>query len=123
MIPAADLHLHSVFSEDSDASTESMVLAAIRAGLNTMCFTEHIDPDFPGPPGAWEADPALYGAAIKEAREEYGRQIRVLFGAEFGMQMHLAPRFAALEAQFHFDFILASVHLLERQDQIGRAHV
>ncbi len=116
MIPGADLHLHSVYSEDSDAPVESMVLAGINAGLDTMCFTEHIDLDFPGPPGAWEADPAAYGSAVCEARAKYSGQIRLLFGAEFGMQDGLAARYDDLDARFHFDFVLASVHLLERQD-------
>lgn len=116
MNPGADLHLHSVYSEDSDASVESMVLAGIDAGLDTMCFTEHIDLDFPGPAGAWEADPAAYGAAISDARGKYADRIHLLFGAEFGMQMGLASRYEALEKKHGFDFILASVHLLDRKD-------
>ena len=116
MIPGADLHLHSVYSEDSEAPVESMVLAGIRAGLDTMCFTEHIDLDFPGAPGSWEADPAAYRPAIQKAQEGREEEIRLLFGAEFGMQTHLAARYESLEKEHGFDFILASVHLLERQD-------
>ena len=43
----ADLHLHSSYSGDSDASMEEMIQKAIAAGLNTVCFTEHVDLDYP----------------------------------------------------------------------------
>ena len=43
----ADLHLHSYFSGDCDIPMEEMILAGIEKGLDTMCFTEHNDFDFP----------------------------------------------------------------------------
>ena len=42
-----DYHLHSSFSGDSDAPMEKMIQQGIRLGLPAMCFTEHLDPDFP----------------------------------------------------------------------------
>ena len=116
MSPLADLHMHSVYSEDSKAPVADMVLAGLHAGLDTMCFTEHIDLDFPDQEGAWEADPSLYGPALKEASHQFQGKIRILFGAEFGMQLHLKDRYAALDEQYHFDYTLASMHLLEGKD-------
>ena len=43
----ADYHLHSSFSGDSDTPMEDMVLQGISQGLSTMCFTEHLDMDYP----------------------------------------------------------------------------
>ena len=43
----ADYHLHSSFSGDSEAPMESMILRGIELGLTQMCFTEHMDFDFP----------------------------------------------------------------------------
>ena len=43
----ADCHLHSSFSGDSDTPMEEMVLQGIAQGLDTMCFTEHNDFEYP----------------------------------------------------------------------------
>lgn len=45
--PAIDFHLHSSFSGDSRAPMEDMIQSAIAKGLTHICFTEHIDKDFP----------------------------------------------------------------------------
>ena len=42
----ADYHLHSSFSGDSHTPMEEMVLKGISLGLNSMCFTEHMDLDY-----------------------------------------------------------------------------
>ena len=42
----ADLHLHSSFSGDSQASMKSMIEKAISLGLEHVCFTEHMDIDY-----------------------------------------------------------------------------
>ena len=42
----SDYHLHSHHSGDSDAPMEEMVKNGIAAGLEAMCFTEHVDFDF-----------------------------------------------------------------------------
>ena len=39
----ADYHLHSAFSGDCDAPMEEQVQAALRAGLQYLCFTEHLE--------------------------------------------------------------------------------
>ena len=112
----ADLHMHSVYSEDSKASVADMVTAGMKAGLDTMCFTEHIDLDFPDKEGAWEADPSLYGPALRETGDQFQGKMCLLFGAEFGMQLHLKDRYAALDRKYGFDYILASMHILEGKD-------
>ena len=47
----ADIHMHSNFSSDSDASMESMIQGAIDKGLKTICFTEHLDYEYPADEG------------------------------------------------------------------------
>ena len=44
----ADLHTHTSFSTDSDAPIEQMAQTALEKGLKTICFTEHMDFDYPG---------------------------------------------------------------------------
>ena len=43
----ADIHTHTSFSTDSDEPMESMIKAAISRGLKYLCFTEHMDKDYP----------------------------------------------------------------------------
>ena len=43
----ADCHLHSSFSGDSKAPMPEMIDKGISLGLETMCFTEHNDFDYP----------------------------------------------------------------------------
>ena len=42
-----DTHMHCRFSGDSTADPESMILSAIAKNLNGICFTDHIDYDYP----------------------------------------------------------------------------
>ena len=45
-----DTHLHTSFSSDSDTTMEQMILRRIELGMETLCFTEHFDPDYPDNP-------------------------------------------------------------------------
>ena len=38
-----DAHMHTRFSEDSDASVHSMLDAAIERGMEAVCITDHLD--------------------------------------------------------------------------------
>ncbi len=116
----ADYHLHSHHSGDTDVSMESMVEAAIAAGLTDMCFTEHNDPDYvyvkPEDTGMFDLDiPAYYEAYLK-IRETYGDQINIRFGMELGLQPHLADMLPSIVKSKPFDFILGSSHLCHRMD-------
>ena len=46
-------HIHSSFSGDSDAPMEQMIQEGLKKGLRTMCFTEHMDMDYPEEPGVF----------------------------------------------------------------------
>ena len=43
----SDYHVHSSFSGDSDAPMEDMVKKGIELGLQRICFTDHMDYDYP----------------------------------------------------------------------------
>ena len=45
-----DCHTHTSFSADSDTPMEEMVKKALQLGLSGICFTEHMDPDYPPVP-------------------------------------------------------------------------
>lgn len=44
-----DFHMHSTFSADCEVPMEEMVQAGIKQQLKKICFTEHIDYEYPDP--------------------------------------------------------------------------
>ncbi len=120
----SDFHLHSFFSADSDTPMEDQVRAAIKAGLSSICFTEHFDPDWPyantpkedlGAP--FSVDMKAYLAELSRMRELYGDQIRIFSGIEVG----LAEGFEEETLSFvndhrELDFLIGSVHSCHHGD-------
>ena len=112
----SDFHLHTIFSEDSETPMETMVLSAIRRGLKTICFTEHLDLDFPPEYGTFSLDLNAYTTELFRLQSRYEKDIEILLGIEFGMQPHLWEQYLDITNYYPFDFIIASQHLLDRAD-------
>lgn len=116
----SDYHLHSHFSGDSDAPMEAMILRAVELGFTQMCFTEHMDFDYPvtseTPSGLFEVNTDSYLFDLLRYREKYADQIRVCFGIELGMQPHLSAKNARYVKAHDFDFVIASTHVVKRTD-------
>ena len=116
----ADCHLHSSFSGDSHIPMEEMVLRGIAQGLDTMCFTEHNDFDYPdqedldGTVFLLNTDSYLYDLA--KLKEKYAGKIRLLFGVELGLQPKVLRQNAAYAKSHAFDFIIGSSHLCHDRD-------
>lgn len=116
----SDCHLHSSFSGDSDTPMEEMILQGISQGLETMCFTEHNDfayPDYPSFPGDMfllNTDSYLYDLA--RLKEKYAGKIRLLFGAELGLQPEVMRQNAIFARSHEFDFIIGSSHICHGKD-------
>lgn len=116
----ADCHLHSSFSGDSDTPMEEMVLQGIAQGLDTMCFTEHNDFEYPdaedldGKIFLLNTDSYLYELA--NLKEKYAGKIRLLFGVELGLQPEVVRQNAVYAKSFEFDFIIGSSHLCHGKD-------
>ena len=51
-----DTHMHSQFSGDSEAPQEEMISSAIEKGLAGICFTDHLDIDYPEEPDIFLLD-------------------------------------------------------------------
>ena len=120
MAITADYHLHSDFSGDSKASMESMILRGIELGLTSMCFTEHMDMDFPyskpEEEGMFDLNTDSYLYDFIKYKEKYADKIRLFFGVELGLQPHLRRELAVYAKSFDFDFIIASSHLCNGKD-------
>ncbi len=116
----ADYHLHSNFSGDSDTPMEDMILKGIELGLTEMCFTEHMDMDFPvseaAPPDTFTLNTDSYLYDLIKYKEKYADRIKVCFGVELGLQPHLSKELAKYAKSYDFDFIIASSHICNKTD-------
>lgn len=117
---SADYHMHSSFSGDSEAPMEEMIQKAVSLGLTHICFTEHMDLDFPAteadPAGKFEVNVDSYLYELLRYRKKYDGQIRVNFGIELGLQPQLFREHALLIKQHEFDFVIGSSHICNRRD-------
>ena len=117
---AADCHLHSSYSGDSDTPMEDMILTGIRQGLSTLCFTEHNDFDYPEypdlPKDYFLLDTDSYLCELTALKEKYAGKIRLLFGVELGLQPEALQANALYTGSHAFDFIIGSTHVCRRKD-------
>lgn len=113
----SDYHVHCNFSSDSKATMESMVEKAISLGFTRICFTDHMDYDYPAQYElSFVFDPEEYFIKLREVKERYKDQITVLFGIECGLRPDLSKRFSTLVNSYPFDFVLCSTHIVDDLD-------
>ncbi len=116
----ADFHMHSHHSADSQAAMEDMIKSALDKGLKHICFTEHMDHNYPPteeyPGGAWECNVDSYLYELLGYRAKYDRQLEVRFGLEIGMQETVVRENAITAREHEFDFIIGSIHLVNGMD-------
>ena len=113
-----DCHMHSEFSADSGTPTADMIRQAIALGFKGICFTEHLDPDYPPTPDDLEfaLDIPAYYTKLNELKETYKNQIHIHFGIEIGLQLHLKQYFHNLLKEYPFDFVIGSSHVVHGAD-------
>ena len=89
-----DCHMHSSFSADSETPMEDMIQTAVDKGLTGICFTEHLDPDYPETPENldFSLDIPAYRQRLFELADAFRDQISVNFGIELGLQPHLSQK-------------------------------
>ncbi len=110
-----DYHMHSRVSYDGEGDPQEMVLAAAKAGLKEICFTDHLDY---GP--SWDGVTKLtfetetYNEAYNGLIAPEGLLIRR--GFEFGMTPDNQKELEKDLARRPFDFVLGSVHFVDGFD-------
>lgn len=116
----SDFHTHSKFSGDSKTPMRDMIEGAISQNLNTLCFTEHNDPDFiydeNDTPGMFDLDTSAYLKSADKYKELYRDKIQILNGVELGIQEHLSESLSDYIKSYPFDFVIASSHLCDGMD-------
>ncbi|HZW67496.1 MAG TPA: histidinol-phosphatase HisJ family protein [Pseudogracilibacillus sp.] len=110
-----DYHLHSDFSADCSITTEQMVQGAIEKGLKEICFTEHIDYEYPDKDFIFEFDMNQYAKEIERLQAKYADTITIKKGIELGLQPYLLPKYEALMAEETFDFVISSIHTADKK--------
>jgi len=111
-----DTHMHSRFSGDSEAEPEAMVSAAMSLGLAGVCFTDHLDYDYPEEPELFLLDFDAYEKKILSLQKEYEDVFPVNYGIEIGLQPQVAKQNNAVIAAHDFDFVIGSSHVCDHMD-------
>ena len=111
-----DQHMHCNFSGDSDALPEDMIKAGIAHGLSGICFTDHLDYDYPEEPNIFLLDFDNYFKVLSDLKEKYADKISVNIGIELGLQIQAAGQNLAVAEKYPFDFIIGSSHVVNHMD-------
>lgn len=111
-----DFHMHSNHSEDCNTPMEETIQSAIEKGFKAICFTEHLDYDYPDPDFTFDLDMDAYNQEIGALQKKFADQITIYKGIEIGIQPHLFERYEKFFAKETFDFIICSLHASDRKD-------
>ncbi len=118
----SDSHVHTAFSTDSKEPMEQMLMAAIENGFPSICFTDHMDYNFPviynkssdtEPPFFLDTD--AYLSEIKRLIPLYP-QIKIRTGIELGLKEDAKNNCMELLNSYKFDFVIGSTHLVDNTD-------
>ena len=116
----ADYHLHTHNSGDSTAPMKGMIESAIDKCLSEICFTEHMDLDFPVmkevAPDTFTLDIDSYREELFRFKEEYKNKIIIKYGIELGLQTQIIDQNKSLIKSHDFDFVIGSIHLVDKKD-------
>lgn len=116
-----DTHMHTHFSGDSEADPKDMIRAAKALGLSGICFTDHLDLDFPDEPELFLMDVDQYIEEMNTlvSHTQQGgttKPLEMRIGIELGLQPHLAEKHRKLTASHPFDFVIGSSHVVHGKD-------
>lgn len=105
-----DYHIHTSFSCDSETPMISMAEAAHKRGLTEICFTDHIDLDFPGGID-FVFDFDKYDMVVNETKKAFP-DMNIRKGVEAGLDPGTKQELQRLISGSNFDYVIGSVHLV-----------
>jgi len=109
-----DLHVHSTCSIDGASTIEEYAAQAEGLGLAEVGFCEHVDLD-PRDRGCGYLDPERYDREMEVARS-VARDVVLRQGVEITYQSGLQASLETWLAGHPWDYVIASVHLLDYAD-------
>jgi histidinol-phosphatase (PHP family) len=110
-----DCHMHTRFSTDSRMEPEEACITSIGLGLDGIAVTDHLDFDYPGGE-SFVIDFDEYFSQMETLAEKYKGKLKVLKAMEVGIQPHVIDESLNVINSYPFDYILASVHIIDRAD-------
>lgn len=111
-----DSHIHTNFSSDSDMLPETACEKAITRGLTGLIFTDHLDIDYPGFEHLELINLKRYFEYIDILKIKYNEKLLLLKGIEAGIQPGAIEKTAKLVRSYDFDYVIASVHIVDGID-------
>ena len=109
-----DYHIHSEFSNDSEAFLEGICGQAIARGIQEIAITDHVDLQYPQqPPGYTICDMDQYFRTLEKCQQRYQGQLCIRIGMEIGLEPHRFQDYDRLISDYPFDFIIASLHAVD----------
>ena len=105
-----DTHNHCEFSCDSKMTLAQAAVTAEKLGIGII-ITEHWDYEYPTNPEQFLFDRDAYFKQNLPLRSG-----KVLLGIEVGMQSHLAEKENKVPEGYPFDFVIGSIHMMNRLD-------
>ena len=116
-----DYHLHSTVSYDGRSTPIEMAQAAVQAGIQEICFTDHLDYQQSSPREVYAYETEVYRNAY-DGLVLPGLTIR--HGTEISMSPWNREEVRKDIAAYPYDFVLGSVHFIDDIDivQVNRCH-
>jgi len=111
-----DYHLHSHFSGDCQEQMEDIILEAIKKGGKQLCFTDHLDYDYPTTEIEFEFDPDGFLKVFNTLKDKYKDLIHIQKGIEMGLQAHIIDECEAFNKSFEPEFVICSFHVADKKD-------
>ncbi|MDO5301501.1 MAG: histidinol-phosphatase HisJ family protein [Tissierellia bacterium] len=111
-----DTHSHCRYSMDSMEEPRKNIEAAIEGGLKVLAFTDHVDRYEAGHPLDYIFDVEAYFKELRQLKEEYRRDLKILLGVEIGMRPAICEAMDEFVSQYPFDYVIGSIHALADLD-------
>lgn len=110
----SDYHIHSEFSGDSNEKIENIINRAKKLGMEEIAITDHLDLDTNNNSQLFIFDLDRYVETLLNFKEKYKKELKIKIGMEFGIQKHLVEKAKEIEEKYPFDFIISSIHSIDR---------
>jgi histidinol-phosphatase (PHP family) len=115
-----DYHVHTHFSCDAEASMESLCVAAIRAGVQELGFSDHFDLH-PNEPFREYLDLEPWWESYEACKQKYAGELNLRAGVEISEPHCYPQRVNALINAHPWDFVLGALHWVGDQCVFDRA--
>ena len=113
-----DFHVHTLFSSDCEVDPQEYVDKALRLGMKEICFTDHMDFDYPTENGKemFKLNTDEYFAKLSQFKEDNKDKIKIKIGVEIGLNPSINEENRNFVNRYPFDFVIGSSHIVNGID-------